>query len=30
VYELIPVAEAPELDEEAGKRFVEEWPDTSG
>jgi hypothetical protein len=25
--ELIPVAEAPELDEEAGKRFVEEWPE---
>ncbi|TDO43070.1 hypothetical protein EV643_1193 [Kribbella sp. VKM Ac-2527] len=24
---LIPVAEAPELDEEAGKRFVEDWPE---
>jgi GNAT superfamily N-acetyltransferase len=27
MYELIPVATAPELDEEAGKRFVEEWPE---
>jgi len=27
MYELIPVAAAPELDEEAGKRFVEEWPE---
>ncbi|WP_350280837.1 hypothetical protein [Kribbella sp. HUAS MG21] len=27
MYELIPVAEAPELDEEAGRRFVEEWPE---
>jgi len=27
VYELIPVAAAPELDEEAGQRFVEEWPE---
>ena len=27
MYELIPVAEAPELDEEAGQRFVEEWPE---
>jgi GNAT superfamily N-acetyltransferase len=27
VYELIPVATAPELDEEAGRRFVEEWPE---
>ncbi|MDX6238837.1 MAG: hypothetical protein QOG10_3652, partial [Kribbellaceae bacterium] len=26
MYELIPVATAPELDDEAGKRFVEEWP----
>jgi GNAT superfamily N-acetyltransferase len=27
MYELIPVAEAPELDEEAGQRFVEDWPE---
>jgi hypothetical protein len=27
MYELIPVAEAPEFDEEAGRRFVEEWPE---
>ncbi|HET6296972.1 MAG TPA: hypothetical protein VFG33_26535 [Kribbella sp.] len=27
MYELIPVADAPELDEEAGRRFVEEWPE---
>jgi hypothetical protein len=27
MYELIPVAEAPELDAEAEKRFVEEWPE---
>jgi GNAT superfamily N-acetyltransferase len=27
MYELIPVATAPELDEEAGRRFVEEWPE---
>ncbi len=27
MYELIPIAEAPELDEEAGQRFVEEWPE---
>jgi hypothetical protein len=27
MFELIPVATAPELDEEAGKRFVEEWPE---
>jgi hypothetical protein len=27
MYELIPVATAPELDDEAGKRFVEEWPE---
>jgi hypothetical protein len=27
MYELIPVAEAPFLDEEAEKRFVEEWPE---
>jgi len=27
MYELIPVAEAPELDEEAEQRFVEEWPE---
>lgn len=27
MYELIPVATAPELDEEAGKRFAEEWPE---
>ncbi|TCO30079.1 hypothetical protein EV652_10572 [Kribbella steppae] len=27
MYELIPVGEAPELDEEAGRRFVENWPE---
>jgi hypothetical protein len=27
MYELIPVAEAPELDEEAEQRFVEDWPE---
>ncbi|MEV6410526.1 GNAT family N-acetyltransferase [Kribbella sp. NPDC051718] len=27
MYELIPVAEAPELDAEAEQRFVEEWPE---
>ncbi|NIK56369.1 hypothetical protein [Kribbella shirazensis] len=27
MYELIPVAAAPELDEEAGQRFAEEWPE---
>jgi GNAT superfamily N-acetyltransferase len=27
MYELIPVAEAPELDEEAEARFVEDWPE---
>jgi GNAT superfamily N-acetyltransferase len=27
MYELIPVAEAPELDAEAERRFVEEWPE---
>jgi len=27
MYELIPVAEAPELDAEAEERFVEEWPE---
>ncbi|WP_433162586.1 hypothetical protein [Kribbella sp. CA-247076] len=27
MYELIPVAAAPELDEEAGRRFVEDWPE---
>lgn len=27
MYELIPVADAPELDEEAGRRFVEDWPE---
>jgi hypothetical protein len=27
VYELIPVAEGPQYDDEAGKRFVEEWPE---
>ncbi|TCO49419.1 hypothetical protein EV646_103397 [Kribbella antiqua] len=27
MYELIPIAQAPELDEEAGKRFAEEWPE---
>jgi GNAT superfamily N-acetyltransferase len=27
MYELIPVAEAPEFDQEAGQRFVEEWPE---
>ncbi|TDW88774.1 hypothetical protein EV647_5783 [Kribbella sp. VKM Ac-2566] len=27
MYELIPVADAPELDAEAGERFREEWPE---
>jgi GNAT superfamily N-acetyltransferase len=27
MYELIPVAEAPQYDEEAEKRFIEEWPE---
>ncbi|TDU90785.1 hypothetical protein EV138_4380 [Kribbella voronezhensis] len=27
MYELIPVATAPELDEEAERRFVEDWPE---
>jgi GNAT superfamily N-acetyltransferase len=27
MYELIPVAEAPEYEEEAEKRFIEEWPE---
>jgi hypothetical protein len=27
MYELIPAAEAPELDEEAGQRFAEDWPE---
>jgi GNAT superfamily N-acetyltransferase len=27
MYELIPVAEAPQYDEEAEKRFLEEWPE---
>lgn len=27
MYELIPVADAPELDEEAERRFVEDWPE---
>lgn len=27
MYELIPVAEAPELDEEAEQRFAEDWPE---
>jgi hypothetical protein len=27
MYELIPVADAPELDDEASQRFVEEWPE---
>lgn len=27
MYELIPVAEAPQYDEEAEQRFVEEWPE---
>jgi GNAT superfamily N-acetyltransferase len=27
MYELIPIAQAPELDDEAGKRFAEEWPE---
>lgn len=27
MYELIPIAAAPELDEEAGQRFAEEWPE---
>ncbi|TDD26697.1 hypothetical protein E1218_12715 [Kribbella turkmenica] len=26
-YELIPVTAAPEFDEEAGRRFVEDWPE---
>ncbi|MFI7061910.1 hypothetical protein ACIBL3_13070 [Kribbella sp. NPDC050124] len=27
MYELIPVADAPELDAEAGERFAEDWPE---
>lgn len=27
VYELVPVAQAPQYDEEAEQRFVEEWPE---